>query len=80
MSLYDPAVDGRCVCVCEAGIMEHKGIEYWIVQTANPTGFRWFAKLGDKTQTGVSSSKGNAIFNAIRAIDKALKAREPEPG
>jgi hypothetical protein len=60
--------------------MEHKGIEYRVVQTANPTGFRWTTELDNKTQTGVSSSKGNAIFNAVRAIDKALKAREPEPG
>jgi hypothetical protein len=51
--------------------MEHKGIEYRIVQTT---------ELDKKTQTGVSSSKGNAIFNAVRAIDKALKEREPEPG
>jgi hypothetical protein len=57
--------------------MERKGIEYWIVQTANPIGFRWFAKLDDETtKTGVSSSKGNAIFNAVRAIDKALEARQ----
>jgi hypothetical protein len=60
--------------------MEHRGIEYRIVQTANPTGFRWTTELDKKTQTGVSSSKGNAIFNAVRAIDKALKEREPEPG
>jgi hypothetical protein len=60
--------------------MEHKGIEYRVVQTANPTGFRWTAELDTKTQTGVSSSKGNAIFNAVRAIDKALKEREREPG
>ena len=56
--------------------MEHKGIEYRIVQTANPTGFRWIAELDNKTRTGVSLSRGNAIFNAIRAIDKALEARE----
>ena len=56
--------------------MVHKGIEYWIVQTANPIGFRCFARLDDGTQTGVSSSKGNAIFNAVRAIDKALEARK----
>ena len=53
--------------------MEHKGIQYQVVQTANPTGFKWTVHLDEnRTKTGVSSSKGNAIFNAVRAIDKAL--------
>jgi hypothetical protein len=56
-------------------VMEHRGIEYQVVQTANPTGWRWtvyFDQVKDKT--GTSFSKGNAIFNAVRAIDKALGA------
>jgi hypothetical protein len=35
--------------------MEHKGIQYQVVQTANPTGFRWTVRL-DET---ISSSYGN---------------------
>jgi hypothetical protein len=48
--------------------MEHRGIPYQIVQTASPT-----VQLDDIwTKTGTSFSKGNAIFQAITAIDKAL--------
>jgi hypothetical protein len=59
--------------------MEHKGISYTVVQTANPTGFRWIVGFGEnRTKTGVSYSRENAIFQAIRAIDKASKT-PPEP-
>jgi hypothetical protein len=53
--------------------MDHKGIEYQIVQTANPTGFKWVVHLdATKTRTGITSSRKAAIFEAQWAIDKAL--------
>ena len=53
--------------------MEHKGIQYRVVQTANPTGFRWTVEFDDnRTKTGTCSSRGNAIFKAARAIENAL--------
>jgi len=53
--------------------MEHKGIRYQVVQTGSPTGFLWTVYLDEKsTKTGVSFSRENAVFNAERAIDKAL--------
>ena len=53
--------------------MEHKGIEYQVVQTANPTGWKWTVHLPEgRTKTGVSFSRGHAIFYAILAIDKAV--------
>jgi hypothetical protein len=56
--------------------MEHKGIPYRIVQTANPPGFEWTVELdANTTQTGFSRSKGNAIFNAARAIEQSLEAQ-----
>jgi hypothetical protein len=56
--------------------MEHKGIPYRIVQTANPPGFEWTVELdANKTRTGFSRSKGNAIFNAARAIEQSFEAR-----
>jgi hypothetical protein len=57
--------------------MEHRGIEYTVVQTSNPTAYMWTVYL-EKTKTGVSFSRGNAIFNAVRAIDKTLKT-SPKP-
>jgi hypothetical protein len=56
--------------------MEHKGIQYQIVQTASPTGWKWTVQIDDnRTKTGTSFSKGNAIFKAVTAIDKALAAQ-----
>jgi hypothetical protein len=55
--------------------MDHKGIRYQVVQTANPAGFKWIVHPDEnRTKTGVSYSRGNAIFHAVRAIDKAVSA------
>jgi hypothetical protein len=55
--------------------MEHKRIEYQIVQTAHPTGWRRTVYLDDgHTKTGVSPSKHYAIFDATNAIEKAVSA------
>jgi hypothetical protein len=56
--------------------MDHRGIEYQVVQTANPSGYRWTIQLDAmKTRTGTSASKGNAIFQVARVIDTAIKAK-----
>ena len=53
--------------------MEHRGIEYSVVQTASPTGWKWTVYLDDgRIKTGTSFSKGNAIFSAVRAIEKVV--------
>ncbi len=54
--------------------MEHKGIEYQILQTASPKGFKWIVRLdATMTRTGVAPSRSGAIFEAEWAIDKSLK-------
>jgi hypothetical protein len=54
--------------------MEHRGMQYQVVQTASPTGWKWTVQLdGSRTKTGVSFSKTNAIFEATNAIEKALR-------
>jgi hypothetical protein len=58
--------------------MEHRGIQYQVVETADPRGWKWTVQLTDgSTKTGVSFSRGHAVFYAICAIDLALK-RTPE--
>jgi hypothetical protein len=53
--------------------MKHRDIEYQIRQTANPTGWKWTVHMDERrTKTGESSSRGSAIFSAVRAIEKAL--------
>jgi hypothetical protein len=55
--------------------MKQREIEYQILQTANPTGWKWTVHMDQRrTKTGESSSRGSAIFSAIRAIDRALGA------
>jgi hypothetical protein len=54
--------------------MEHKGIQYQVVQTANPTGFKWTVQLDkNRIKMGEARSKSFAIFLALRFIDKALR-------
>jgi hypothetical protein len=54
--------------------MEHKGIHYQVVETANLTGWTWTVQLAEgRTKTGVSCSRGHAIFYAINAIELTLK-------
>jgi hypothetical protein len=62
--------------------VEHRGIQYQVVQTANPTGFRWTVEIdATRTRTGTSNSKGNAIFRAVCLINMlvAKKARISDP-
>ena len=55
--------------------MKYKGIEYQVVQTASPTGWRWTVHLDDgQTKTGMSSTEQYAIFDATNAIERALSA------
>ena len=55
--------------------MEYKGIRYEVVQTANPTGFKWIVHLDEtRIRTGESFSMKAAIVSAQWTIDKALKA------
>lgn len=54
--------------------MEHKGIEYEVFQTANPTGWKWIVRLvAGRKKSGISFSRPMAITSAKHAIEKVLK-------
>ena len=54
--------------------MEYKGIQYQVVQTANPTGWKWTVSFEVKrTKTGSGYDRNHAIGLAQRAIDKVKK-------
>jgi hypothetical protein len=56
--------------------MEYKGIEYEVVQTANPTGWKWIVRLdADRRKSGISVSRMMAITNAKRAIEKKVRVK-----
>jgi hypothetical protein len=53
--------------------MEYKGIQYQVVQAANPTVWKWTVQLdGGHIKTGVSFLREYAIYDATNAIEKAL--------
>jgi hypothetical protein len=59
----------------EVSAMEYRGIEYQVVQTANPTGWKWTVSMvGRQPRTGQGHSRAAAIGLAQLAIDKLLKA------
>jgi hypothetical protein len=60
--------------------MQYRDIEYQVVQTSNPTGWKWTVQLDEsRSRTGSGFNRTNAIGLAQRAIDKALKAADRSP-
>jgi hypothetical protein len=56
--------------------MEHRGVEFTVVQTANPRGWRWTVEIsGEKPRSSAVHDRADAIANAKRAIDTALRAK-----
>jgi hypothetical protein len=54
--------------------MDHQGIEYTVVQTINPFGWKWsFEREGRSAKTGVAFSREEAVAAAMRAIVQSLK-------
>jgi|KBSMisStandDraft_5_1062788.scaffolds.fasta_scaffold94408_4 hypothetical protein len=53
--------------------MEYRNIEYQVVQTSSPTGWKWTVHIpGRRVRTGSSYNRASAIGLAHRAIDKLL--------
>jgi hypothetical protein len=56
--------------------INYNGLEILVVQTANPTGYKWTVQLdASRVRTGASCSRDEAIYDAKRFIDKATKAK-----
>jgi hypothetical protein len=54
--------------------MDYKGIEYTVVQTSHPRGWKWTAYFDPtRSRSGDAFSKVRAISDAEKAIDRALK-------
>src|SRR4051794_23957419 len=67
-------------------LMEYVGVRYELMQTTNPSGWKWIAHVGERQPAGFSSSRDLAIHAAKRAIEKALrdagenrKGKPPKP-
>ena len=60
----------------EGRLMQYQGIEYTIVQTADPFGWKWsFEREGRSPKTGISYDRVEAILAAEGAINQALKEK-----
>jgi hypothetical protein len=54
--------------------MEHQGVEYTVVQTINPFGWKWSFERDDKRpKTGVAFSRTEAVSAAEQAISKSVR-------
>ena len=55
-------------------IMKYKGIEYQVVQTADPTGWKWTVSMdGRQPRTGEGYTRAAAIALAQLTIDRLTK-------
>jgi hypothetical protein len=53
--------------------MEYRGIAYTVVQTANPTGWKWTISIGKRMKTGTVFKRAAAIQCVEKVIDRHLK-------
>lgn len=57
--------------------MEYKNIQFDVIQTTNPYGWKWIVLLdANRTRTGVGLTRADAVLDAELAIDKALESRQ----
>jgi len=56
--------------------MEYRGSEYVVVQTANPTGWKWIVNIdGKRIKTGRGLNRALAIVCAEKIIDEYIRTR-----
>ncbi|PIT02943.1 hypothetical protein TSA1_20945 [Bradyrhizobium nitroreducens] len=56
---------------------EHRGIEYMVVQTINPPGWKWsFERHGRSPRTGIAVNRAEAVAAVRRAIDILLREQQ----
>ena len=57
--------------------MEHRGVEFEVVHTANPSCWKWTAFLDAiRMRTGVALTRADAVLDAELAIERALEPQE----
>jgi hypothetical protein len=57
--------------------MEYKNIQFEIIETTNPYGWKWIVFLdATRTYTGIGLTRADAVLDAECAIDKVLETRK----
>jgi hypothetical protein len=58
----------------EETAMEHKGVQFEVIQTTHPCGWKWTAFLDAmRIRTGIALTRADAVLDAELAIEKALE-------
>jgi len=57
-------------------IMQHRGVEYTVVQGIGRQLWKWAVSIDAKPLTGQAATKSEAVAEAERAIDRALAAKK----
>jgi hypothetical protein len=57
--------------------MEYKTIQFEVVETTNPYGWKWIVFLdATRTRTGIGLTRADAVLDAELVIDKVLGSRQ----
>ena len=58
--------------------MEHKGVQFEVVQTINPCCWKWVVFLDAvRMRTGIALTRADAVLDGELAIEKALEGQKP---
>lgn len=61
--------------------MEHKTIQFEVVQATNPCCWKWIVFLdATRMRTGIALTRADAVLDAELAIEKALEQFRPRRG
>ena len=60
--------------------MEYRGIEYAVVRTLSPNGWRWSVKRERNDKVGTAPDRDGAIVRAQRFIDELIRTRALDGG
>ena len=55
--------------------MEHRGVEYRIIQGIERGVWKWSVEMAARKRSGISDSRGAAVIAAKHTIDNALDAK-----
>jgi hypothetical protein len=56
--------------------MEYKTIQFEVVETTNPYGWKWIVFLdATRTRTGIGLTRADAVLDAELVIEKVLDSR-----
>jgi hypothetical protein len=65
----------------EGTAMEHKAVEFEVVQTTNPCCWKWIIFLDAmRMRTGIALTRADAVLDAELAIEKHLQGRTLRAG